>query len=113
MRRLLVVLQVAIPALIGAGVAVATVGLTATVSGPVGPGRVEVAAGWSTPAQTRLELPPFGAIAARTHRGPIGFEIRVEQIDVDAIQRLAAAPGRTSGSRSRCGRTFQISCGTS
>ena len=78
--------------LIAAAAAVATVGVGAHASGVVGPGEVEVAASWSGRSQTHLELAPFGSIAANTHRGPLGFVVRVLEVDVGEVQDVFVDP---------------------
>ncbi len=45
------------------------------------------------PGQTTLELPPFGEMQARTHRGPARLLIELESVDVAGVQELLAEDG--------------------
>jgi len=60
----------------------------ARASVPVGPAHLRVSANASLVPRTVVELPPFGRISARTHRGPTTIRIRLEEIDVPRTQRM-------------------------
>ncbi len=72
------------------GAAAGAVGLTLQpeVHGDVGPGVVSI-----DPAvragDTVVELPPLGRLRADSHRGPVGFTVRVDRIDLDQAGQLA------------------------
>jgi predicted phosphodiesterase len=78
-------------AILGGAAALALLGVTSRSSGEVGPGTVELRA-FVGPPRTEFRLPPFGVISAPTHRTPVTVAIRVDRIDVDAVQELAAGP---------------------
>jgi predicted phosphodiesterase len=90
-RRLL---RMAAPSLgvaaLGAFVAIAALGRVSATEGTLGPGRVEIRAGWNGSGRTEIQLPPLGQIVASTHRAPVSLQARVDQIDVDGVQRLLA-----------------------
>ncbi|HEX6989054.1 MAG TPA: metallophosphoesterase [Bacillota bacterium] len=65
--------------------AVAALALAPSGPYPVGPLdvrlRLTLQGGW-----TVVELPPFGALAARTHRSPLGLAVEVRGVDLQAMQ---------------------------
>ena len=77
--------------LVGAVVAVTTIGLTSATSGDVGPGTVEVRASAARSGSTRLSLPPLGAVSADTHGAPLALDAEVQRLDVEALQRVLSA----------------------
>ena len=77
-------------AAVGALVAIPALSRFSATEGTLGPGRVEIRAGWHPSGRTELQLPPLGQIVAGTHRAPVKLEARVDQIDIDAVQRLLA-----------------------
>lgn len=61
----------------------------------VGPVRVEVSVAPSVRPVTEVEVPPFGTVSARTHRGPVALVARVDEIDVEGTRDIlenAAVP---------------------
>lgn len=64
------------------------------VSGDVGPGLVSLDPTLRA-GNTVVDLPPLGQVRAKSHRGPLGFEARVDRIDLD--QAGAVARGANPG----------------
>ena len=79
----------AVTAVLGAVAAVALLQLVSPYTGEVGPGRIEVRAGWDRTPRTVLAVPPLGRISADTHRAPVAVTARIREIDVDAARDLA------------------------
>ena len=75
-------------AALGAAVGAAAFALQPAVSGQVGPGSVAIDPSLR-PGDTVVDLPPLGQIRADTHSGPMGFDARVERIDIDEAGLLA------------------------
>lgn len=57
----------------------------------VGPFTLTVAVQAPAPGGTRLEIPPAGELEAPTHPIPVRLTARLERVDVDGLERLAAA----------------------
>lgn len=76
----------------GAVAGVLALSSTSATTGRVGPGTVELEAGLGggDGGRTVLEVPPFGDVSARTHAGPVGMALRVEEVDLDQVQTLLA-----------------------
>jgi predicted phosphodiesterase len=59
---------------------------------------------------SQLSVPPFGAVSARTHAGPVAFKATVDGVDVRRLGRMLdeqeVAPGRTPGDRLAAARRF-------
>jgi len=83
-RGALDVLAIAVAVVLGA----ASFFVLARASVLVGPAHLRVSANASLVPRTVVELPPFGRISARTHRGPTAIRIRLEEIDVPRTQRM-------------------------
>lgn len=64
-------------------------------AGPLGPGHVTVEVG-IRPSETNLDLPPLGQLVADSHRGPVGFDVRVDRIDLAQAGALAGDLARGS-----------------
>ena len=79
-------------AALGAVAALVTLPVASSTSGRVGPGTVELRATAARSGGTRLELPPLGAVSARTHVAPIALEAGVERIDLDGLQTVLSFP---------------------
>lgn len=77
---------------LGAAAAVASLSVTSSTSGRVGPSTVELRASAARDGATRLSLPPLGAVTAATHWAPVALEARVERIDLDRLQTVLRAP---------------------
>ncbi len=86
-RRMFAVAGVMGLGMVGACAALAIEPVT---RGTVGPGSVAVRASLGGRPATELELPPLGALSARTHRSPLKLSATVQQLDVQELQRLLA-----------------------
>jgi predicted phosphodiesterase len=64
-------------------------GPLSSTAGPLGPGRVSLSARVHAGGGTQLQLPPLGTVYAKTHRTPTALDVRVDELDVDRLQRLA------------------------
>ena len=64
-------------------------------AGPLGPGDVTIDVG-IRPSETNLDLPPLGQLVADSHRGPIGFDVRLDRIDLQQAGDLAGDLARGS-----------------
>ncbi|HHY92060.1 MAG TPA: metallophosphoesterase, partial [Firmicutes bacterium] len=51
--------------------------------------RARLAPGWG---RTRIELPPVGAVEARTHLAPLDLVLTLESVDMDRLQEVVAGP---------------------
>ena len=76
-----------LPLVLGAVVALLFLGPLTRTSGTLGPGRVEVAAELRQESGTVVEVPPLGRLAAPTHHTAVGVDVRLVELDVDALQR--------------------------
>ncbi len=56
----------------------------------VGPGRVTAEATLAPRGETAVVVPPFGSISAPTHAAPLRFRLTLAEVDLDALQALAA-----------------------
>lgn len=63
--------------------------------GPLGPGAVTVDVGLRA-SETSVDLPPLGRLVADSHRGPVGFDVRVDRIDLQQAGALAGDLARGS-----------------
>lgn len=79
--------------LVAAGVGVVAFWAVAS-SAPldVGPVRLDVSVRPSSVARTVVQIPPFGTVSARTHKGPVELRLRVDEIDVEGTRALVADP---------------------
>ena len=73
---------------LGVGVGAIAFALQPPVSGDVGPGSVEIDPSLR-PGDTVVDLPPLGQVRADSHRGPLGFDARVDRIDLDRAGDVA------------------------
>ena len=70
----------------------ATAALALAPPGPYPVGPVEVRARLTLqPGWTVIEVPPFGTLAARTHRSPLGLAVEIRAVDFNALQDEAGA----------------------
>jgi hypothetical protein len=65
----------------------------------VGPATVQLSARPSVDGDSTLTVPPFGAVTADTHDGPLAFRATLEGVDVPALGRLITES--TRGGRSQ------------
>lgn len=54
----------------------------------VGPATLVVSAAPALSPATVVEMPPFGRVSAATHRGPVEFRVRLEEIDVSRTRSM-------------------------
>ena len=67
---------------LGAGAGAASFALQPPVSGTVGPGTLTIDPSLRA-GDTAIDLPPLGLLRIDSHRGPLGFDARVDRIDFD------------------------------
>ncbi len=92
LRRARPVLTYLAVGLIGALAALVLMGLVSGTRAEVGPGTVEVRASLARTGGTGVSLPPLGNMTARTHRSPLHLRVRVDELDVEALQAALARP---------------------
>ena len=63
--------------------------------GSLGPGSVTIDVGVRA-SETNVDLPPLGHLVADSHRGPVGFDVRVDRIDLAQAGVLAGELARGS-----------------
>ena len=63
--------------------------------GSLGPGSVTIDVGVRA-SETNVDLPPLGHLVADSHRGPVGFDVRVDRIDLAQAGVLASELARGS-----------------
>ena len=85
------ILRLLAVAALGAIAGVVALGF-ATVSGSVGPGRIEVRATWERGGDTDVLFPPLGRISADTHDSPIQVRAEVEELDLESLQQSLDEP---------------------
>jgi predicted phosphodiesterase len=92
-----------LPLAAGAAGALLAVGLLARDDARVGPATIRLSARPALVGTSQLAVPPFGAVSARTHQGPVAFRATVDNVDVRRLGRLlddgGIAPGRTPEDR--------------
>ncbi|MBO8127283.1 MAG: metallophosphoesterase family protein [Firmicutes bacterium] len=90
MRFLKVLLPVAAAILF----AILAVNSFADIKTPMMPFTTEVTLdiGLKAPGITRISLPPVGAIEGTTHRGPVTFEVKLNAVDLGALEELLNQP---------------------
>jgi hypothetical protein len=88
-RRVSVVAAAAAVGLVGAWLGMA---LLARTTVPIGPFRIELDAGFGR-GETRLGLPPFGALQADTHLSPLSLSATLSDVDVERLTRIVDRRG--------------------
>ncbi len=63
-------------------VALVVTPLVFSASVRLGPGAVDASIRPAAAGSTELQLPPLGSVRAATHRAPVGFELRLREVDV-------------------------------
>ncbi|MFP5579056.1 MAG: metallophosphoesterase family protein [Acidimicrobiia bacterium] len=81
--------------LLGAAAGALSFALQPDTRGPLGPGSVTIDVGVRD-SDTNLDLPPLGRLVADSHRGPVGFDVRVDRIDLQQAGALAGDLARGS-----------------
>jgi predicted phosphodiesterase len=76
-----------LPFVLAAVAALVFLGPLTRTSGELGPGRVEVAASLRRSSGTVVEVPPLGRLSAPTHHTAVGVDVRLVELDVEALQR--------------------------
>jgi predicted phosphodiesterase len=71
---------------VGALAAVVLLGPLSRTTARLGPGTVEVAADPWADRGTTVQVPPLGTVAAPTHRTAIGIDVRLVELDLEALQ---------------------------
>jgi predicted phosphodiesterase len=89
----------ALPLLAGAVGALLAVTFLARQEVTVGPASVRLSTGPALVGSSRLAVPPFGSISARTHHGPLVFRATIDDVDVVRLGRLLDAGPRAGGAR--------------
>lgn len=72
-------------------VAVLVFGMAASAERAVGPVVVRAELGPAFDGVTTLAFPPFGAIAADTHAGPVDVTLTLTSVDIEALTAVASA----------------------
>src|SRR6266508_2682550 len=86
-RRLRGPLLLLLPVAAGALGAVLAITLLAREDARIGPASVRLSARPALSGTSRLAVPPFGSVTARTHRGPLQFRATLDDVDVAALNR--------------------------
>jgi predicted phosphodiesterase len=76
-----------LPPLLGAVAALLLLGPLTRTTGTLGPGRVEVSASFRGSSGTVVEVPPLGRVSAPTHSTAVGVDVRLVELDVEALQQ--------------------------
>lgn len=76
---------------VGASAGAVAFAVQPPVTGDVGPGLVSVDPTLQA-GNTVVDLPPLGQVRATSHRGPMGFEARVDRIDLDRAGDVVRGP---------------------
>ncbi len=87
----------ALPVMAGVLGALLAVGLLAHLDARVGPATVRLSARPALAGSSRLAVPPFGAVVARTHLGPLEFRATLDDVDVKALGQLIERSPRSVG----------------
>jgi predicted phosphodiesterase len=83
-----------LPLLAGALGALLAVTFLARQDARVGPATLRLSARPALVGSSRLAVPPFGSVSARTHLGPLNFRATVDDVDVPGLGRaLQRGPG--------------------
>jgi predicted phosphodiesterase len=77
-----------LPLVVGAAGALLAVAVLGRHDARIGPATVRLAARPAPSGSSRLVVPPFGSVTARTHRGPVTFQATLTNIDVEALGRM-------------------------
>jgi predicted phosphodiesterase len=81
-----------LPLLAGALGALLAVGFLAREDARVGPATIRLSARPALVGTSRLAVPPFGSMSARTHQGPLAFRATVDDVDVGRLGKLLDTP---------------------
>lgn len=80
---------------LGAAAGALSFALQPDTRGALGPGAVTIDVGLRA-SETTLDIPPLGRLVADSHAGPVGFDVRVDRIDLEQAGALAGDLARGS-----------------
>ena len=80
---------------LGVAAGALSLALQPDTAGPLGPGAVTIDVGIRA-SETNVDLPPLGQLVADSHRGPVGFDVRLDRIDLQRAGALAEDLARGS-----------------
>ncbi|HEX6678965.1 MAG TPA: metallophosphoesterase [Actinomycetes bacterium] len=86
-RRLRGPLLLLLPVAAGAVGAVLAITLVAREDARIGPASVRLSVRPALSGSSRLAVPPFGSVSARTHKGLLQFRATLDDVDVAALNR--------------------------
>ncbi len=78
----------ALPVLAGVIGALLAITFLARLDARVGPATLRLSARPAVEGSSRLAVPPFGSVSARTHHGPLEFRATLDDVDVPALGEL-------------------------
>jgi hypothetical protein len=78
----------ALPILAGVLGALLAIGFLAHLDARIGPATLRLSARPAVSGSSKLAVPPFGSVAARTHLGPLAFRATLDDVDVQALGDL-------------------------
>lgn len=94
-RRRVAALALGACLVLGALAGALSFALQPDTAGSLGPGSVTIDVGVRA-SETNVDLPPLGHLVADSHGGPIGFDVRVDRIDLAQAGALASELARGS-----------------
>lgn len=77
--------------LLAFGAALFAFTVTATAHDTIGPAAVRVTLGIQPDALTTLAFPPFGAVSAQTHAGPVSVTLSLDSLDLEELSAVTSA----------------------
>ena len=80
---------------LGAAAGALSFALQPDTRGALGPGAVTIDVGLRA-SETNVDIPPLGRLVADSHTGPVGFDVRVDRIDLEQAGALAGDLARGS-----------------
>jgi predicted phosphodiesterase len=80
---------------LGAAAGALSFALQPDTHGSLGPGAVTIDVGLRA-SETNVDIPPLGRLVADSHAGPVGFDVRVDRIDLEQAGALAGDLARGS-----------------
>src|SRR6266508_4475592 len=96
-RRLRGPLLLLLPVAAGALGAVLAVTLVARQDARIGPASVRLSVRPALSGSSRLAVPPFGSVSARTHHGPLQFRATLDDVDVAQLNRALNEDDEVAG----------------
>src|SRR6266540_5810442 len=86
-----------LPVAAGALGAVLAITLLAREDARIGPASVRLSVRPALSGSSRLAVPPFGSVSARTHSGPLQFRATLDDVDVAALNRALDEDDEAAG----------------